>query len=80
MTLAKAQLAAGDANAAQSTLEDTLLRSRLEREIWLQAPAARLAFEVETALGSANAADALARADRLAHAHGARLFASPLLR
>ena len=74
---ARAELAAGDAKAARKTLDDALLVSRLECEMWLQAPAARLRFEVEQALGNDDAAaKALAESDRVARAHGALLFAS----
>jgi hypothetical protein len=74
---ARAQLAAGNAQAAHGTLGDAVLVSRLGREIWLQAHAARLRFEVERALGNHDAAvKALVESDRVAHAHGASLFAS----
>lgn len=74
---AKAELAAGDARAAGKTLDDPLLVSRLGRETWCQAHAARLRFEVERALGnSASAARAQAECDRVALTHGALLFAS----
>jgi hypothetical protein len=74
---ARAELAAGDAQAARRTLDDPVLVSRLGREIWLQAHAARLRFEVERALGNHDAAaKALAESDRVAHAHGA-LFCFP---
>ena len=74
--LAKTQLASGDGLGARQTLADSFFRSRLSREIWVQAPVARLAFEIEASLGSADAAEALATANQLAHAHGALLFAS----
>ena len=73
---AKAELAGGDAGAARNTLDDALLVSRLPRELWLQAPAARLRFEVEDAMGNRDtAARALAESDRVARAQGALLFA-----
>ena len=74
---ARSELAAGDAQAARRTLDDTVLNARLGREIWMQAHAARLRFEVERALGNHDAAArALVESDRVAHAHGAWLFAS----
>ena len=74
---ARAELAAGDAKAARNTLADPLLISRLERELWLQAHASWLRFEVEQALGNSDAAArALAESDSVARAQGALLFAS----
>ena len=73
----RAALAVGDVQAARNTLADPFLISRLARETWLQANAARLRFEVEEAAGGTDAAaTALAESDRLAHEHGALIFAS----
>ena len=74
---ARAELVTGDVEAARKTLDDPMLISRLDRELWLQAHAARLRFEVERALGNNDAAAiALAEADRVAHSQGAVIFSS----
>ena len=74
---ARAELIAGDAEAARRTLHDSLLVERLGREHWLQTHAARLHFLVEQALGDHQvAARALAESDRLADTQGAVIFAT----
>jgi hypothetical protein len=74
---ARAELIAGEAEAALKTLNDALLVERLVGEHWLQAHAARLRFLVEQALGNDElAARALAESDRLANAQGAVIFKS----